>query len=110
RVEAGGDIWLYGGGNLFARLLEWELVDTVEPAFMPILLGGGVPFLPSPAVRRRLELVRHQTSTSGVVPLDDAVRQERDAPRPAVPQLDASGVGSERIACVRAHSEASGWS
>ena len=42
RVQHGRDIWLYGGGNLFSQLLAWNLVDTVEPAIIPILLGGGV--------------------------------------------------------------------
>jgi dihydrofolate reductase len=67
RAEAGGDIWLYGGGELFSQLLAWNLVDTVEPAFIPILLGGGIPFLPTPATRRRLTLARHQAYPSGMV-------------------------------------------
>jgi dihydrofolate reductase len=67
RSEPGGDIWLYGGGELFAQLLAWDLVDTVEPAIIPILLGGGVPLLPSPAVRRRLRLVGNRSYPSGMV-------------------------------------------
>jgi dihydrofolate reductase len=76
RTEPGRDIWLYGGGELFSQLLAWDLVDTVEPAFIPILLGGGVPFLPSPAVRRRLELVRSQAYPGGTVLLEYEVRRE----------------------------------
>ena len=56
RGESGLDVWLYGGGRLFAQLLAWDLVDTVELAILPVLLGGGVPFLPHTAARRRLEL------------------------------------------------------
>jgi dihydrofolate reductase len=67
RIEAGRDIWLYGGGELFSQLLGWDLVDTVEPAFIPILLGDGIRFLPSPAVRRRLKLVGHRAYPSGMV-------------------------------------------
>jgi dihydrofolate reductase len=74
RRQEGRDIWLYGGGDLFAQVLEWGLVDTVEPAFIPILLGGGVPFLPSPAVRRRLTLVGHRAYPSGMVLLEYAVQ------------------------------------
>jgi dihydrofolate reductase len=77
RTESGGDIWLYGGGQLFAELLALGLVDTVEPAIMPILLGDGVPFLPTPAVRRRLTLVRHQAFPSGMVLLEYAVRYDQ---------------------------------
>lgn len=76
RGQSGGDIWLYGGGTLFSQVLEWDLVDTVEPAVMPILLGGGVPFLPSPAVRRRLALVRHRAYPSGMVLLEYEVQKD----------------------------------
>lgn len=76
RSRSGGDIWLYGGGELFAQVLEWGLVDTVEPAIVPILLGGGVPLLPSPAVRQRLTLVRHRAYPSGIVLLEYEVRKD----------------------------------
>jgi dihydrofolate reductase len=75
RSRTGGDIWLYGGGELFSQLLGWDLVDTVEPAIIPILLGGGIPFLPSPAVRRRLTLTRHRAYPSGMVLLEYAVQK-----------------------------------
>lgn len=76
RSGSGGDIWLYGGGDLFSNVLAWDLVDTVEPAIMPILLGDGVPFLPAPAVRRRLELVGNRVYPSGLVLLEYEVRRE----------------------------------
>jgi dihydrofolate reductase len=76
RGQEGGDIWLYGGGDLFSEVLAWDLVDTVEPAFMPILLGGGTPFLPSPAVRRRLRLLRHRAYASGMVVLEYEVQRD----------------------------------
>lgn len=79
RTGSGRDIWLYGGGALFAQLLAWDLVDTVEPALLPILLGGGVPFLPSPAVRRRLSLAGHRAYPEGMVLLEyEVVRSPRD--------------------------------
>lgn len=82
RSEPGLDIWLYGGGQLFSEVLEWNLVDTVEPALIPVLLGGGVPFLPSPAVRRRLKLVGNRSYPSGMVLLEYEVeREEADDPR-----------------------------
>lgn len=53
---AGRDIWLYGGGTLARTLLEARLVDTIEVAVMPILLGEGIPALaPGPRVRLALE-------------------------------------------------------
>jgi dihydrofolate reductase len=75
RARSGRDIWLYGGGSLFAQLLEWNLVDTVELAMIPILLGGGVPFLPPPASRRRLTLTGHRAYPGGMVLLEYAVNQ-----------------------------------
>ncbi len=67
RSGPGKDIWLFGGGALFRSLLELDCVDTVEPAIIPVLLGGGVPFLPPPAVSRRLSLRNHRTYPSGIV-------------------------------------------
>ncbi len=75
RSQSGGDIWLYGGGELFSQLLEWELVDTVEPAIIPILLGDGIPLLPSPASRRRLTLIRHRAYPGGMVLLEYEVQK-----------------------------------
>jgi dihydrofolate reductase len=80
RAQTGRDIWLYGGGELFAQVLAWGLVDTVEPAFIPILLGSGVPFLPSPAVRRRLTLVEHRAYPSGMVLFQYEVHSAGPAP------------------------------
>ena len=42
----GKTIWLLGGGALFAYLLGAELVDQVEVAVVPILLGRGIRVLP----------------------------------------------------------------
>jgi dihydrofolate reductase len=78
RAQSGRDVWLYGGGELFSQVLAWDLVDTVEPALIPVLLGGGIPFLPSPAVRRRLRFVGHRVYPSGMVLLEYEVRKEHD--------------------------------
>src|SRR4051794_4749474 len=69
RAETGPDIWLFGGSSLFASLLAADLVDDVELAVMPVLLGGGVPLLSSGAPRSRLNLTRSHASPSGVVNL-----------------------------------------
>lgn len=66
----GKDIWLFGGGGLFKSLLELGLVDSVELAVIPILLGGGVPLLPPPASLARLKLLGHRVyPKSGTVAL-----------------------------------------
>lgn len=58
--ESGKDIWLFGGGELFHSLLSMGLVDTVEIALIPVLLGKGLPLLPAPVSGRKLELTKHQ--------------------------------------------------
>ncbi len=74
RAEPGKDIWLFGGGSLFRSLLDAGLVDTVEVGVIPILLGGGVPLLPSPALRARLELTGSKIhDKSGIVSLEYAI-------------------------------------
>lgn len=70
RREPGKDIWLFGGGELFRSLLDAGLVDTVEVAVIPILLGSGIPLLPSPAPRTKLRLTgRRVYEGSGIVSL-----------------------------------------
>jgi dihydrofolate reductase len=76
RREPGKDIWLFGGGELFRSLLEAGQVDSVEPAVLPIVLGGGVPMFPAPGPRRRLVLTRHTAyESAGMVLLEYAVER-----------------------------------
>jgi dihydrofolate reductase len=68
------DIWLFGGGGLFRTLLERGLVDTVEVAVIPVLLGGGLPLLPDTSKRAELKLVEHHVyAKTGTVSLAYAV-------------------------------------
>jgi dihydrofolate reductase len=80
RKEAGKDIWLFGGGQLFRSLAAAGLVDAVEVAVMPVLLGGGVPLLPPPSPRIKLELTAHNVTRTGIVSLHYAVRQSGNGP------------------------------
>ena len=74
RAESGKDIWLFGGGSLFGSLLHAKLVDTVEVAIVPVLLGGGVPLLPLPAERTKLKLTHHKVYKTGVVSLEYTIQ------------------------------------
>jgi dihydrofolate reductase len=74
RAEPGKDIWLFGGGLLFRSLLDAGLVDTVEVAVIPVLLGGGIPLLPPPAKQAKLTLTGHKVYKTGIVSLAYAVR------------------------------------
>lgn len=75
RAEPGKDIWLFGGGSLFRSLLDAGLVDTVEVAIMPVLLGAGVPLLPPPAGQTKLKLIGQKVySRTGIVSLEYSVQ------------------------------------
>jgi dihydrofolate reductase len=82
RSKPGKDVWLFGGGSLFRSLAELGLVDTVEVAVIPILLGEGVPLLPAPAKRVALKLTGHKLyAKTGIVSLEYAVQYGRGAKR-----------------------------
>ena len=74
RAESGKDIWLFGGSSLFRSVLDAGLVDTVEVAVRPVLLGGGIPLLPPPAKQANLKLTAHQVSNAGIAALRYAVQ------------------------------------
>ena len=72
KAGPGKDVWLFGGGELF-RLLGARLVDGVEVAVIPVLLGGGVPLLPAGG-RAELSLRGHRVyQATGTVSLEYAV-------------------------------------
>jgi len=75
RAESGKDIWLFGGGSLFRSLLDLGLVDAVEVAIIPVLLGAGTPLLP-PGDRARLRLTKSKVyEKTGIVALEYAVEK-----------------------------------
>lgn len=74
RAEAGeGEIWLFGGGELFRSLLAEGQVDTVEVTVVPILLGGGVPLVEPGPGHTPLTLTGTRTYPSGMVTLSYTV-------------------------------------
>jgi dihydrofolate reductase len=78
RSKPGKDVWLFGGGSLFASLAELGYVDTVEVAVIPVLLGEGVPLLRPTSQRVALQLTRHKLFTNtGIVLLEYAVQNAR---------------------------------
>jgi len=60
RSQPGKDIAVFGGGELFRALLAAQQVDRVRVSVVPVLLGGGIPLLPAPAVSARLRLLEHR--------------------------------------------------
>jgi len=77
RAGSGKDIWLFGGGSLFRSLLDLCLVDTIEVAVIPVLLGGGIPLLPQRSQRTLLRLVNSKVyKATGTLGLEYAVQRE----------------------------------
>jgi dihydrofolate reductase len=56
----GKPLWLWGGGELFRGLAGAGLVDGVDVAVIPVMLGGGIPLLPAPGPRMSLHLRSHR--------------------------------------------------
>ena len=83
KEKPGRDIWLFGGGSLFRSLLDAGVVDSVEIAVMPVLLGNGVPLLP-PGAMSKLVLTDHRLlPATGILMLSYSV-QGSSAPAPGI--------------------------
>ena len=82
KAAPGGDIWLFGGGELCRTLLDAGLVDTMEVALIPIVLSAGVPLV-APGAPARLVLSDHKVlPKTGIVVLSYALE---GSARPAPP-------------------------
>jgi dihydrofolate reductase len=73
--RGGGDIWLFGGGQLFRSLLAAGQVDAVEVTVVPVLLGGGVPLVAPGIPRTALRLRDIHRYPTGMVSLVYGVEQ-----------------------------------
>jgi dihydrofolate reductase len=92
KKKPGKDIWLFGGGELFRTLLDAGLVDSVEIAVMPVLLGSGIPLLP-PGAQAKLAFADQKTLPgSGIVVLSYGVVRSRKKPA----QIEIAYVKSPR--------------
>ncbi|KAI3580527.1 dihydrofolate reductase-like domain-containing protein [Fusarium oxysporum f. sp. albedinis] len=67
KTNDGKDIWLMGGGQLAAQCLEAQLVDTVEIAVMPTLLGTGINLISSIPQNIKLHLSSGTSLGSGIL-------------------------------------------
>jgi dihydrofolate reductase len=67
RAESGRDIWLFGGGKLCGSLMAAGLVDRIEVAIMPTILGAGVRLVGHDTPRVRLRLIEADPRPNGIV-------------------------------------------
>ena len=65
--EPGKDIWLFGGAELTASLMNLGLVDEIGLAVHPILLGAGKPLFSNIKERIHLKLIDTKTYSTGLV-------------------------------------------
>jgi dihydrofolate reductase len=74
RSTSGKDIWLFGGGSLFSSLVQLRLVDAVEVAIIPVMLGSGMPLVPGLQNSPKLKLTTHRVyEKTGTVALEYAL-------------------------------------
>jgi dihydrofolate reductase len=81
-ASTGKPLWLWGGGELFRQLSQAGLVDGIDVAVIPVLLGGGIPLLPAPSSRSTLKLRGHRLyAATGTLFLEyDVVNSQRPTP------------------------------
>jgi dihydrofolate reductase len=82
KTKPGRDIWLFGGGKLFRSLLDAALVDTVEIAVMPVLLGHGIPLLAAGAMSKLVPADQKILPKSGIAVLAYSVKGRSAAAPP----------------------------
>ena len=71
KAQPGKDIWLFGGGELLGSLLNLRLVDRIEVAVVPMLLGRGIPFVAGVMAKQVLRLDKQRVyRNSGIVMLE----------------------------------------
>ena len=82
KKKPGRDIWLFGGGTLFRSLLDAGLVDSVEVAVMPVMLGSGIPLVQPGATTKLTLASQKMLPTSGIMALSYSVAGTGASARP----------------------------
>ncbi|MBS4047103.1 MAG: dihydrofolate reductase [Alphaproteobacteria bacterium] len=67
RSGAQGDVWLFGGAQLWAGFLSANAVDRFELYVIPHMIGEGMPLFPPGRRDLRLELLDVATLSRGVI-------------------------------------------
>ncbi|OPG97465.1 deaminase [Chryseobacterium mucoviscidosis] len=61
KQDSNGDIWIVGGGQLVQAVLEHQLLEEVEIAIIPKILGEGIPLFPTGTVPTHFKMIHTQT-------------------------------------------------
>lgn len=67
--KSGGDIWLIGGGQVIALLLEEKLIDEIQLFVMPIVLSEGIDLVYKMDSDQMLKLHKVDSYPNGAVRL-----------------------------------------
>jgi dihydrofolate reductase len=67
KEQEGKDIWLIGGGQINALILDAKLLDEVHVHVMPIILDEGIELTSALKEDVSLTLISNQTYSTGVV-------------------------------------------
>ncbi len=67
KAQDGGDIWLIGGGGLIQTCLQDQLIDELRIFIHPVILGEGLPLIPSPSPSVNMEVIRQGMYDNGLV-------------------------------------------
>lgn len=62
--QPGHDIWLCGGANLAAQLIDH--IDEIQIKVNPVTLGAGIPLLPAPGAARAFRLAGLEELPGGI--------------------------------------------
>lgn len=69
KKQKGKDIWLFGGASLVTSFVNANLVDELQLAVHPIVLGGGKPLFQNIAARKPFTLMEMKQYSTGLVQL-----------------------------------------
>lgn len=70
RNEPGKDIWLFGGGELISILLAADLVDEMQIAYIPVILGQGISLFPEQPKESKWIIKGTKVYYSGILKVD----------------------------------------
>ena len=77
KMQSGKDIWLFGGASLTSSLLNLGLVDELNLAVHPIILGSGKPLFTNIKNRLALSLTDTKVYSSGLVMLSYTLQSNK---------------------------------
>jgi dihydrofolate reductase len=63
------NVWLVGGASLAKDFIRLKLADEIRQSILPIMLGGGIPFLDNIGQQQALHLKNVTAHKSGMVEL-----------------------------------------